>query len=319
MTSLQSKGRGRRGDPAFRALVTAAGCTVLLVLGLMIVSTTADSWPVFAKEGLRFFTSTTWDPGTSQTAITGEYGALAFIWGTLYSSLIAIVIAVPLSVGISLYLTEVAPKAVRRPLTYTVELLAAVPSIVYALWGLLFFVPVVLRPVTSFLEGRLGFIPIFRGSGFGGSFFYAGVVLAIMILPIITAIVREVFTAVPDDERNAALALGATRWEMMRGVVIPRSRPGIVGGTMLGLGRALGETIAAALLIGSAVRVNVGLFEGGYSMAAVIANTFAESTPEGVKALIALGVALFVITIVVNVLARLVVRRMGDVTGEAAV
>jgi phosphate transport system permease protein len=317
VAGLQSKGRGRRGDPAFRALVTAAACTVLLVLGLMMLSTTTDSWPVFAKEGLRFFTSTTWRPGPSQTAITGDYGALAFIWGTLYSSLIAIVIAVPLSVGIALYLTEIAPKAIRRLLTYTVELLAAVPSIVYALWGLLFFVPVVLRPAASFLERNLSFIPIFRGSGFGGSFFSAGVVLAIMILPIITAIVREVFTAVPDDERNAALALGATRWEMMRGVVIPRSAPGIVGGTMLGLGRALGETIAAALLIGSATRINVGAFEGGYSMAAVIANTFAESTPEGVKALIALGVALFVITIIVNMLARLIVWRIGDVTGKA--
>ncbi len=306
-------GRGRYADSVFRWLLTAAGVSVLVILGLMIASTTVDAWPVLSKEGFGFLTGRRWNPGPSRTEITGTYGALPFIYGTITTSAIALTLALPLSIGVALYLTEVAPRALRGPLSYAVELLAAVPSVVYGLWGVLFFVPVVLLPVVRVLSGTLGrWIPIFAGPPTGFSHFSAGTVLAIMVMPIITAIIREIFTAVPQAERNAAYALGATRWEVMRQVVLPRSTSGIVGASMLGLGRALGETIAVALLIGSAVSIDVSLFRPGYSIAALIANTFQESAPEGIQALVAIGVTLFVITIVVNVAARLVVWRVAN-------
>lgn len=316
---LATSGRGRYADPVFRLVVTAAGLSVLLILGLMIASTTADAWPVFVKEGLDFFTGRTWSPGASRTEITGTYGALPFIYGTITSSLIALTLALPLSIGVALYLVEVAPRSVRRPLTYAVELLAAVPSVVYGLWGVLFFVPVVLLPVMRVLSGTLGrWIPIFAGPPAGFSLFSAGAVLAIMVLPIITAIIREVFSTVQQAERHAAYALGATRWEVIRYVVLPNSTPGIVGASMLGLGRALGETIAVALLIGAAASIDVSMFRPGYSIAALIANTFQESSPEAIQALVAIGVTLFVITIVVNVAARLVVWRVGNPRGTVS-
>jgi phosphate transport system permease protein len=198
-----------------------------------------------------------------------------------------------------------------------VELLAAVPSVVYGLWGLHFFAPVILKPPAEAVSEALGWIPLFDGPVISFNFFFAGVVLAIMITPIITSIVREVFTAVPDVERQAAYAMGATRWEVMRRTVIPRSRPGIIGATMLGVGRALGETIAVALLIGGATGVSISIFQQGETIAAKIVNTFQEASPEGVDALIALGVTLFALTIIINIAARLIVARMGDVTGEA--
>ena len=197
-----------------------------------------------------------------------------------------------------------------------VELLAAVPSVIYGLWGLHFFAPVILKPPAEAVSDTFGWIPLFAGPVISFNFFFAGIVLAIMIVPIISAIVREVFSAVPDSERFAAYAMGATRWEVMRSVVVPRSRPGIIGATMLGLGRALGETIAVALLIGGGTTINFSIFQQGESIAAKIVNTFQESSPEGIDALIALGVTLFAMTIVINIAARLIVRRIGDVSGE---
>lgn len=315
---LRASGRGRLGDPIFRWLLGSAGAMVLLLLGLMIGSTSIDAFPVFRSEGLGFVTGTEWNPGRSRTEVTGTYGALPFIYGTLVTSAVALVVALPLAVGVALYLSQLAPQWVRTPLSYTVDMLAAVPSVIYGLWGLLFFVPLVLRPfVMEPLNRSLGFLPVFDGPVITFSYFAAGTVLAIMILPIITAITREVFTTVPEEERQAAFALGATRWEVMRGVVLPRSRAGIIGATMLGLGRALGETIAVALLIGSTVQIAPSLFAPGYSMASIIANTFQEAAPEGIDALLAVGVALFAITIVVNVAARLLVWRMADLTGDA--
>lgn len=315
---LRASGRGRLGDPIFRWLLGSAGAMVLLLLGLMIGSTSIDAFPVFRSEGLGFVTGTEWNPGRSRTEVTGTYGALPFIYGTLVTSAVALVVALPLAIGVALYLSQLAPQWVRTPLSYTVDMLAAVPSVIYGLWGLLFFVPLVLRPfVMEPLNRSLGFLPVFDGPVITFSYFAAGTVLAIMILPIITAITREVFTTVPEEERQAAFALGATRWEVMRGVVLPRSRAGIIGATMLGLGRALGETIAVALLIGSTVQIAPSLFAPGYSMASIIANTFQEAAPEGIDALLAVGVALFAITIVVNVAARLLVWRMVDLTGDA--
>jgi len=305
-------------DPIFRWILTGAGATVLIVLALMIGSTTLDAIGVYAHQGvLSFLTGTKWDPGSSRTEITGTYEAAVFIFGTLVTSLIAIVLALPVSIGIALFLTDFAPSRVARPLTYLVELLAAVPSIIYGLWGLHFFAPTILKPPAEAISDTFGWIPIFAGPVISFNFFFAGVVLAIMVTPIITAIVREVFSAVPETERHAAYGMGATSWEVMRSVVIPRSRPGIIGATMLGLGRALGETIAVALLIGGATSINTSIFSQGESIAAKIVNTFQESTPEGIDALIALGVTLFAMTIVINVIARLIVARIGDVSGEA--
>ncbi len=306
-------------DPVFRWALVGSGLIVLVVLALMIGSTTLDSIPVFISQGIsNFLTGTTWDPGHSRTEISGTYQAAVFIYGTLVTSLIAIVVALPVSVGIALFLTDFARPRVARPLVYLVELLAAVPSVVYGLWGLHFFAPLILKPAAQGISQALGWIPFFEGPVISSNFFFAGLVLAIMISPIITSIVREVFTAVPEIERHAAYAIGATRWEVMRSVVIPRSRPGIIGATMLGLGRALGETIAVALLIGGATTINASIFGQGESIAAKIVNTFQESSPEGIDALIALGVTLFAMTIVINIAARLIVARIGDVSGEGA-
>ena len=307
-----------RGDAAFRWTVTLSGVAVLGVLALMIISTTLDALPVLRSQGLgTFLTGTTWDPGGSRTAITGTYQAGVFLYGTLVTALIALLLAVPVSLGIGLFLSDIAHPRVRGPFVALIDLLAAIPSVVYGLWGLHFFAPVVLKPTAQTLSGGLGWIPLFEGPVIAFNVFYAGVVLAIMVLPIITSIAREVFSSVPDAQRHAAYAVGATRWEVMRSVVLPRSRPGIVGAIMLGLGRALGETIAVALLIGGGTAINASIFQPGETVASKIVNTFQESAPEAVRALIALGVTLFAITIVINIAARLIVRRMGDLSGEA--
>jgi phosphate transport system permease protein len=301
----------RRGDRAFAWTLRGAGLTVLAVLALMIVTTTVKGWPVLHKEGLRFVTGTQWLPGDSRTSITGTYGAFPFIYGTLVTSAIALVIGVPLAVGVALCITEMAGPRLRRPLAYTVDLLAAVPSVVYGLWGVLFFVPKLLLPVMDALAKTLGrAIPIFEPPVVTLNYFAAGVVLAIMVLPIVAAIGREVIGAVPEGERQGAYALGATRWEVISRVILPRSASGLVGASMLGLGRALGETIAVALLVGGRIAVDHGLFHPGYTIAALIANTFQESAPEAIRALIAIGVTLFGITILVNVAARLIVHRI---------
>jgi phosphate transport system permease protein len=308
-------------DKWFRRILALSGASVLIVLATMLISTGIDAWPVFRHEGLSFITGSTWDPGTSRTEITGEYGALAFIVGTLVTSGIALFIAVPLAVGTALYLTNVAGRRVRNPLTYAIELLAAVPSVVYGLWGLLFFVPVVLRPAMDFISGTLGtFIPFLAAPVVTYNYFAAGVVLSIMVLPIITAVTREVMSKTPDTEIAAAYGLGATRWEMLKFIVLPRARPGIIGATMLGLGRALGETIAVAMLIGGSKQIPDSIFLGGQSMAGIIAITFQEAAPENVKALIGVGVLLFVITVVVNMIARGIVAATGGrVIGDASV
>jgi phosphate transport system permease protein len=320
---LRAKGSGRWADPLFRRITFAAGISVLLVLGLMIGSTTRDAIPVFQYQGLLdFFTSSEWNAGSSRNEFTGEYGAFAFIYGTLITSLIAIVIALPLALAVSLYINRIAPKRLRSTLSYSVELLAAIPSVVYGLWGLLFFSPTILLPVSRFLSSLLGDVPvigrIFDGPVPNVNYFIAGNVLAIMILPIITAIAREVMAQTPRDQIDAAYAMGATDWEVMRKVILKRSFPGIVGAAMLGLGRALGETIAVAMLIGGQQRWGVSLFFSGQSMAGHIASTFQDAAPETVNALIAVGVGLFVITVIVNVLARVLVWRIGRVAGDAA-
>ena len=280
---------------------------VLLVLAYMVISTTGTALPVFSSQGISFVTSTDWDPSK------GQFGTLAFIYGTIVTSVIALIIAVPLSVGVALFSTEYAPKRLRGPLIYAVDLLAAVPSVIYGLWGVFVLLPLFLQPVADFLAKYLGLIPIFKGPASGLSYFGAGIILAIMITPIITSLTREVLTTVPTADRHAAYALGATRWEMIRAAVLPASRAGIVGATMLGLGRALGETIAVALLVGSVAKVDASIVRPGYSMAAVIANTFSEATGEHIRALVGIGVVLFVMTIVINMAARAIVWRFNRI------
>jgi phosphate transport system permease protein len=305
--SWQRKGVGRRADSLFAVLTALSGILVLLVLAYMVVSTTGTALPVFNSQGISFITSTDWNPSE------GQYGILAFIYGTIVTSVIALVIAVPLSIGVALFLTEYAPRRLRGPVGYAVDLLAAVPSVIYGLWGVFVLLPLFLQPTADFLAKYLGFIPIFAGPASGLSYFGAGVILAIMITPIISSLAREVLSTVPTADRHAAYALGATRWEMIRQAVLPRGRAGIVGAVMLGLGRALGETIAVALLVGSAAKVEPSVVKPGYTMAAVIANTFSEATGYQIRALVGIGVVLFAMTIVINMAARAIVWRFNRI------
>jgi phosphate transport system permease protein len=305
--ALQSGGSGGRGDEFFRGVALIAGLAVLGILALITWSTTKQAWPAFRAEGLRFVTSDQWDP------IAGKFGAKAFIYGTLLSSLIALIIAVPVSVGIALFTTETAPRRLKKPVVYVIDLLAAVPSVVYGLWGVLVLAPNI-QPVYQAIANATDGIPvlgsIFGGQASGRSFMTAGIILAIMIVPIVTSLSREVIATVPGSQREAAYGMGATRWEMIRYSVLPWSRGGITGAVMLGLGRAMGETIAVALVIGSNAQITSHVFLPGDSMAAVIANQFGEAGSLHKSALIGLGVVLFAITILVNVAARSIVTRL---------
>jgi phosphate transport system permease protein len=317
---LRAKGWGRFADPAFRWLVTVSGTMVLIILALMVVRTTQEAWPIFQHEGFfGFLFGAEWSVGMARDEITGTYGAWPFIYGTLVTAGIAVVIALPLAIMVALYINYLAPKWLKNWLAYTVELLAAVPSVVFGLWGLWFFLPVVLRPTMEFLSANFGWFFLFDGQVYGPSYFSAGVVLAIMILPIITAIIREVFAAHPVDHQHAAYGIGATRFEVMTRVIIPSSFSGIVGAVMLGLGRALGETIAVLMLVGGSQRMDSSLLFPGDTMAAHIAATFQDAAPEGILGLMAIGVALFIVTMTINIIARLLVWRVGKLTGDAAV
>jgi len=278
---------------------------VLVILVLIAVSTSqqASSW--FTTEGLKIFTNN-WDPATNQ------FGALAFIYGTVITAIIAVVISVPLSIGIALLLTEVVPYRWARPIVYVIDLLAVVPSVVWGLWGFLVFAPWI-QHIYAHIGNVVNGVPVlgalFGPPTSGVSFFTAGLILAVMITPIVTSLSREVIATVPAIDREGAYALGATRWEMITGAVWPHSQGGVVGAVLLGLGRAMGETIAAALVIGSSAVITSHLFAPGYNMPAVIANQFGEASGTFRAALMGIGVLLFVITIIVNLIARGIVER----------
>jgi phosphate transport system permease protein len=300
------RGRRRIGDHVFAIAALLAGLSVLAILVLIAYSTTKEAWPIFQQKAGQFLLSTTWAPNKN------EFGALAFVYGTVLTSAIALVFAVPLSVGIALFITEIAPRWLRRPVVSVIDLLAVVPSVVFGLWGIL----VLAEPIANFYDhvsNVLSPIPVigklFEGPVNGRSFFTAGIIMAIMIVPIITSLTREVFATTPPSEKEAALGLGATRWEMIRGAVFSHSKGGVVGAVTLGLGRAMGETIAVALVIGSTPQITAKLFQPGDSMPAVIANEFGESSGLYRSALIGLGVVLFIITIIVNFSARAIVNR----------
>jgi phosphate transport system permease protein len=283
MQLFELRGKRQNSDRAFKWLAVAAAAIVLLVLGLIAFVMTQRALPVLEQMGGEFFTSKRW------SAPDGIYGALPFIFGTLYTATIAIALAVPVSLGVALFITQVAPPRLKKPMIYLVDLLAVVPSVVFGLWGVL---------VLS------------NHFGLGRSFLTAGIILGIMITPIITSLAREVIETTPTTDKEAALALGATRWEMIRAAVLPHSKGGLVGAVMLGLGRAMGETIAAALVIGSSLgQVTLNAFASGNSMPAVIANEWGEADDLHKSALIALAITLFVITIVVNLVATGIVQR----------
>ena len=299
------------GDRAFQILTLAAGLLVLVILVLIAASTTDQSTSWFAHEGISGIFSKTWDLRTNQ------FGALSFIFGTALTAVIAVILSVPVSLGIALLLTEVVPRRFARPLVYVVDLLAVVPSVVWGLWGFLVFAPwlqtTVYASIGSFFKGVpvLGnlFGPPVGGAVSGVSFMTAGIILAFMITPIITSLSREVIATVPTMDREGAYALGATRLEMIRGVVLPHSQGGLVGAVLLGLGRAMGETIAVALVIGSSVTITSHLFAPGYNMPAVIANQFGEAFGLQKAGLMGIAVLLFVLTIIINVAARGTVAR----------
>jgi phosphate transport system permease protein len=280
---LDLRGRQAHLDRAFRWTATAAAGCVLVILGMIAVTMTGRGLPVLREMGVHFFTTTRW------SAPDSVFGALPFIWGTLFTATVAVVLAVPISIGVALFMTQVAPPWLRKPMVYLIDLLAVVPSVVFGLWGVLV--------LSNYFD-------------LGRSFLTAGIILAIMIIPIITSLSREVIETTPPSDKEAALALGSTRWEMITASVLPHSAGGLVGAVMLGLGRAMGETIAAALVIGSALgQITLNPFAPGNSMPAVIANEWGEADALHKSALIALAVTLFVITIVVNLLATAIVQR----------
>src|SRR5580698_2915279 len=299
---LNKRGSGRIADNSFAALMLLCALSifaiVLFIFGILVL----HSRPSLVAFGLKFFTRQAWDP------VSGDFGALPFIYGTLATSLLALALAVPLALGVAIFLTELCPRPLRAPISFLSELLAAIPSVVYGLWAVFVLVPIMRDSLGPFLYKILGWTGFFEGANFGVGLLTASIILAIMILPIISSLTRDIMTAVPNSQREAVLALGATRWEMIRIGVLRNSRIGIVGAIMLGLGRALGETIAVTMVIGNHPEISKSLFAPGYTLASVIANEFSEATGDlYLSALIEIGLALFLVTIVVNAIARLMV------------
>jgi phosphate transport system permease protein len=289
------------GDLVFRNLTLLFAVGVFGLVFLMAFEMYKGSSLSIQKFGWQFLWTTTWDP------VKDEFGALPYIYGTVMSSVVALVLALPLSVGVAIFLSELSPRWLERPVSFVVELLAAIPSIVYGLWGMFVLVPIVRIYVGPFLKDHAAFIPLFTGAPYGFGMLTAGIILAIMIIPIITSISRDVMAAIPDTQREAALALGATKWETTK-VVLSNAKSGIAGATLLGLGRALGETMAVTLVIGNMSKISLHLLDPGYSMASVLANEFSEATTNiYLSALVEIGLILFGVTIILNAFARLIV------------
>ena len=309
--------RRRITDRGFLWIVAGAALTVIVVLGGTAYFLVQEAYPALQHYGFfSFIHSTRWAPSeaSSESAHPNPYGIVQFVYGTAVTSFIAMLLAVPLAIAVALFVTDIAPRRLRRPLAYIVDLLAAVPSVVYGFWGIFAFIPA-FKPVGEWLADNLGdkpvIGPVFAGPFFGVSYVVAGIVLAIMILPIVTAICREVFLAAPVSEKEAALALGATRWEMLSRVVVPRSAPGIAGAAMLGFGRAIGETIAVTMVIGNNVlSITTSILGQGATMPSVIANEFTESTePLHLESLFVVAMWLLVIAFLVNVIGRAIIGR----------
>jgi phosphate transport system permease protein len=300
--SLITAGDSRVADRAFYFAMLGCALSVIAIVGLIVyelITKSNLSWHAF---GLKFFFRSEWDP------VNDQFGALPFVYGTIVSSALALLIAVPLAVGVAVYITEMSPRWLRASLAFTTELLAAIPSVIYGLWAIFVLVPLLRQYLQPWLGKYLGWTGLFEGPPYGIGMLAAGIILAIMVVPIISSITREVMTAVPQQQREAVLALGATRWEMIRTGVLRNARAGIAGGVILGLGRALGETMAVTMVIGNRPEIAKSLFAPGYTMASVIANEFSEATGDlYLSALVEVGLALFIVTILVNILAQFLV------------
>ncbi len=295
------------GDRIYRVVTAAFALTIPLLLVLLSYEVLVAAWPALRTFGVGFLTSSRWD------AVGGVFGVAPAIYGTVLASAIAVALAAPFAVGVAIFSSEIAPGWLRQPLGLLLDLLAAIPSVIYGLWGLFVLVPFVREQLVPFLADRLalGDTALFRGPSYGPSMLAAGLLLAIMILPFIASVTREVLMAVPRAQREAALALGATRWEVIRVAVLPYARSGIIGGIILGLGRALGETMAVTMVIGNRHEISASLLAPGYTLASLIANEFAEATGDlHLSALMAAGAVLLFVTIAVNALARWLVWRM---------
>jgi phosphate transport system permease protein len=292
------------GDKVFKSTTILFAFFVFALVFLMAYEMVRGSELSLKQFGWKFLTGTVWDP------VADEYGALPFIFGTLASSLLALVIALPLSIGVAVFLSELAPRWLERPVSFLVELLAAIPSIVYGLWGIFVLVPWLRNTVEPGLIKSFGYLPFFKGVPYGFGMLAAGIILAIMILPIISSISRDVLQAIPKSQREAALALGATKWETTK-IVLGDGKSGLLGATLLGLGRAVGETMAVTMVIGNRSEISASLLDPGHSMASVIANEFAEATTDMyTSSLIEIALILFALTIILNVIARLIVWSM---------
>jgi len=307
-------GRLRRGDAVFRTVTFSAAVLVLVVLGAVFVSLFVGSLPAWRAFGFGFFVSQSWNP------VTERFGALAPIVGTLVTSLIAMLIAVPIGLGIAIFLTELCPLSLRRPIGVAIELLAGIPSIIYGIWGLFILAPVLQQTLQPWLIRVFGDVPvlssIFAGPPYGIGVLTSSLILAIMVLPFVTAISRDVFDTVPPMLKEAAYGLGCTRWEVVRNVVMPFTRVGVIGGCMLGLGRALGETMAVTFVIGNAHKVSASIIGPGTTISATIANEFTEAVGDLYTAsLIALGLILFIITFFVLAAARLMLMQLEKKAG----
>lgn len=302
--SAASRSGSRWADRGFRLLCLAGAMTIGLLLILVLWELIKGSHLSMAKFGWKFFSSTAWDPNTD------EYGALPYIYGTVVSSIIALLIAVPLSVGTAVYLTDLAPVWLRQPLTSVIEMLAAVPSVIWGLWGIFVLVPLLRVHIFPLLQKWFGFLPLFQGPIYGVGLLTAGIIVAIMILPIVTSVSREVLRSVPTLQREAAYALGATRWEVTRIAVLSYARRGLLGAAVLGLGRALGETMAVTMLIGNAPYIGLSLFHPADTLASVIANQFGDAQDLMRASLFELGLALLGVTILINVLAQIMIHTL---------
>ena len=298
------KNGGHFGDGLFFAIILVSGLLIVAILIGMVIVLNIDAVPAIEKFGWSFLSSMEWDP------VREIFGALPAIYGTLLSSLIGLIIAIPISLGSAIFLAELAPIWIQKSASFLIEMLAAIPSVIIGLWGLFVMVPVIRNPVESWLGSNLGFLPLFQGPPFGVGFLAAGIILAIMIIPIITAMSREAIRAVPSTQREAMLALGATRWETITRVVLPYCRSGLLGAVILGLGRALGETMAVTMVIGNSYAITSSLFSPGVTIASKIASEFSEASGDlYLGSLVELALVLFGITLLVNIIARLLVWR----------
>ncbi len=301
-----SRGRSsRQGDTVFRAILTAFGLAVIVLVAAIAAALTGAAWPAIQRFGPAFLWTSRWDP------VHSNFGALPFVFGTVASSILALIIAVPVSLGVAIYLVEIAPAQTAIVLSFIIELLAAIPSVILGLWGIFVLAPWVRTAVEPALSAVLGWLPLFSGPAYGIGLLAAGFILAIMVIPIISSVSRDVLRAVPAEQREAMYALGATRWEVITRAVLPYGRAGIIGAVILGLGRALGETMAVTMVIGNRPQIAASLFQPAYTIAAVLANEFSEATSDlYLSALIEMALVLFCVSLLVNAVARWLVTRV---------